>query len=140
MEKIGDILPNAMPQKPSKTNVAEIKRVKCVNCGNTVIFKPKQFRQYCPKCALSISIKREQQGQEDIRCWICCDTGFVVYHAQVGGQLAEFAARCLCPEGSDKGSDVPAISQCLNAPPLELIRVRNMRLVGKKNNGVEGNA
>jgi ribosomal protein S27E len=138
MEKVGDILKNAIPDKKSTSDkVSEIKSVKCVNCGNIVTFKPKQFRQFCSKCGLSIAIKPEKDEKKDIKCWICCDAGFVIYHAQVNGQIVEYAARCLCPEGADKGERIPVITQCINAPPIELIKVRNLKEHGKDSKGAE---
>jgi len=140
MEKVGDILKNVVPDKKPRQasdKVSEIKTVKCVNCGNIVTFKPKQFRQFCNKCGLSIAIKLGEDVKKDIQCWICLDTGFVLYHAQINGQLVEYAARCLCPEGEDKGGRIPVISQCYNAPPIELIKIRNMREYGKNQEGAD---
>lgn len=132
MDQVGDIIQNVMPEKKQDDKVMRLKHVKCVNCGNIVTFKPKQFRQYCTKCGLSIAIWQKEKNEKDINCWICKDTGIVIYTAQIEGQIAEFAARCLCPAGADKGDRIPVISECLNAPPIELIKYRNKKEYEKR--------
>lgn len=129
METAGEVLQAMIPEFERMADDAkqEIIVKKCAKCGNTVRFKKKQYRVFCSKCGMSIFIMRERPKKE-INCVICFDEGLITYFAQVDNVMSEFAARCICPAG-DKWPNIPLIQDCLGAPPIDLLRIQNLRIL-----------
>lgn len=137
MQSVGEVLNSLKPEIEGivlKSN-QDIVIKKCAKCGNTIVFKKGQFRVYC-KCGMSIFIKREKPKNE-INCYLCLDKGIILYHAQIDNMIVEYGARCICPEGN-KWPNIPLIQECLGAPPLEFIRMQNMKFLkgDRQNAGV----
>ena len=102
---------------------------KCLNCGMDFIWNDGQWRANCPGCGTVIlrRIKKMQQRQE-IKCWLCMDTGIVTYHAQIDGILGVYGAAC--PE-CEAGKEYPHIMKAgdgLLCPPLYRIKEYNRQI------------
>lgn len=131
MESVGEVINSIKPEieRMAEESKQDIVTKKCAKCGNIVLFKKGQYRVYCNKCGMSIFIKREKTKKE-INCFLCLDKGVITYFAQIDNVMSEFAARCICPAG-EKWPNIPLIQDCLGAPPIDFIRIQNLRLLGR---------
>jgi predicted RNA-binding Zn-ribbon protein involved in translation (DUF1610 family) len=128
MDHIGEQIENIKNMQVEDKKGPE--NIKCVSCGTNVQFSENQYKRYCPKCGLSISLstegrKTKPKANKKYNCFICQDDGIIIYHAQVDGRIYEFAARCVCPVGNKMGEAIPLITQCQMAPTVNFMEAKN---------------
>lgn len=100
--------------------------VKCRKCGAVPLLTGKQFSTTCPRCGNYIRLTPQFLAQLKLReyvsryyqehgeypkppkrkytCHICQDTGLAVMEEQTDNMLQDYAFRCLCKAGQDRGT------------------------------------
>ena len=103
-------------------------KITCKACGAEYELAVGQEVVKC-NCAISLIIPYElivkPVKTEPIECYLCRDTGLVVYWEQCGG-LYEMVARCVCKKGQRRReTGIPDVLHVEHLPDLTAIARKN---------------